>query len=186
MSRLPELRKEDLTSEQRALFDAIAAGPRGERMALEGPFGVWLHSPAFGQEAQRLGVQARYHTSLPPRLSELAILVCARRWQATYEWHVHAPIALAAGVSPAVVDALAEDRTPVFTAVDEQAVHDFAAALLATGRAPDEAYAAARAALGEAGVVDLVGVLGYYTLVAFTLNAFEVEVPAEAPLSPGG
>lgn len=186
MSRLPELRKQDLSAEQLALFEAIASGPRGERMALEGPFGVWLHSPAFGQEAQRLGVHARYHTSLPRRLSELAILVCARRWLAAYEWHVHAPIALAAGVAPAIIDALAEDRTPAFTAADEQAVHDFAAALLADGHVPDRIYAAARTALGEAGVVDLVGVLGYYTLVAFTLTAFEVQVPPDRPVSPGG
>lgn len=180
MSRLPELRRESLTREQALLFEAIATGPRGGAIALDGPFGVWMHSPAFGLAAQRLGRQVRYESALPQRLSELAILVCARRWRAGFEWSVHAPIAEKAGVAPDVIEAIRQGRAPPFALPDEAVVHDFSRALLETSRAPDEVYRRAAALLGETALVDLTGLLGYYTLVAFTLNAFEVE--AEAPV----
>jgi 4-carboxymuconolactone decarboxylase len=179
MSRLPDLDRDRLSPQQAALFDAIAATPRGAGMALEGPFGVWMHSPALGEAAQRLGEQVRYHSALPPRLSELAILVCARHWRADYEWHVHAPIALRAGITEAAVAAIRAGGEPPLTAEDEAVVHAFTAALLRTRRAPDGLYQRASALLGERTVVDLTVLVGYYSLVALTLNAFEVEA-AEA------
>lgn len=172
MSRLPELDRDALTPEQAALYESIAS-TRGPGVALEGPFGVWMHSPRLGEAAQRLGKQLRYDSALPPRLSELAILICARRWRADFEWQVHAPIALRAGVAGETIDAIRTGKAPAFAAADEAAVRAFATALLETSRVPDSAYSAALAALGEQALVDLTGLVGYYTLVAFTLNAFE-------------
>lgn len=184
MSRLPDLRREDLSPEQAALFDAIASTPRGPGMALEGPFGVWMHSPVIGDAAQRLGEQVRYRSALPPRLSELAILVCARHWRADFEWHVHAPIAVRAGIAEAAVAAIRSGAEPEFAQEDEALVHAFAAALLGTSRVPEDLYARATAMLGERAVVDLTLLVGYYSLVALSLNAFEVEAPE--PVDWGG
>jgi 4-carboxymuconolactone decarboxylase len=177
MSRLPDLKREDLSPEQAALFDAIASTPRGPAMALEGPFGVWMHSPVIGDAAQRLGEQVRYRSSLPPRLSELAILACARHWRTDYEWHVHAPIAARAGVAQDAVDAIRTGAKPQFANEDETLVHAFAATLLRTGRAPEHLYERAVVLLGERAVVDLTLLVGYYSLVALSLNAFEVKAP---------
>lgn len=178
MSRLAEVAAGNLSVGQATLLNAIARSPRGARMAFEGPFGVWMHSPEVGNAAQELGQKVRYESSLPPRLSELAILVCARHWRAGYEWYVHAPIAREAGIGEAIVEAIATGEPPVFSAEDEALVHRCSASLLATSRLGEADYQEAIGQLGERGVVDLVALLGYYSLVAFTLNAFEVDAPA--------
>jgi 4-carboxymuconolactone decarboxylase len=178
MARLPEIRRDKLSAAQEALLNAIGQSPRGVGMAFEGPFGVWMHSPEIGNTAQQLGQKLRYGSALPARLSELAILVCASHWRASYEWHVHAPIARAAGLGDIVIDAIATGHTPVFSAADEAVIHRCATSLLATSRLDEADYRAAVDQLGEQGTVDLVALLGYYTLVAFTLNAFEVNAPA--------
>ena len=122
----------------------------------------------------------------PRRLSEFAILITARHWTAQLEWYLHHPMALHAGLDPAIAAAVAEDREPAALQPDERAVYDFAVQLHRTGRVEDAAYAAVRALFGEQGVVDLVGVCGYYTIVAMTLNVARVELPpGEAlPLMP--
>lgn len=174
--RLPELDPAKLTAEQRAVYDAIASGPRGK---VQGPLAVWLHSPGLADNAQRLGAFCRYGTSLEPRLSELAILVTGRAWTAQFEWAVHKPIALKAGLSEAVVEAIRNRQTPPFENDDERIVHDFAQALHIHRSVPLALYDEAVVALGATRVVELVGILGYYTLISMTLNVFN------PPLEPG-
>jgi len=166
-----------LDAAQRKVYDDIVAGPRGE---VVGPLGVWLWRPELADRAQRLGAYARYGTSLPPVLSELAILVVARTWGSEFEWLVHKPIALAAGVSPDAVEAIRTGRTPLLPDPAQSAVYGFCAALLRDHQVDDALYAGAVGALGEEGVVDLVGILGYYSLISMTINAFRVPPPEGA------
>lgn len=177
MPRLPDLDLATLVPDQRRIHDAILSGPRG---VVEGPLRVWLASPGLADTAQKLGAFCRYGTSLPPRLSELAILVTGAFWRSGFEWAVHAPIALQAGVAPAVAEAIRTGAQPVFTAEDEAAVHQFATELHRTHVVLPDTYARAVAVLGAAGVVELVGTLGYYTLISMTINAFEVPLPEGA------
>jgi 4-carboxymuconolactone decarboxylase len=174
-SRLSKL-SQPLSAEQRRIAEEMNAGPRAGS-AFGGPFEVWLRSPRYADAVQRFGAFMRYQTSLPPRLSELAILICARHWTAQYEWFIHAPIAESAGVSANVIGDLHAGRVPDLPDPVELALYTFATSLLANGRVDDLVYDRAVAALGEPALVELSGLLGYYTLVAFTLNAFEVEVP---------
>jgi len=175
--RIPPLDVGALSPAQRRAHDAIAAGPRG---VVAGPLAVWLESPELASRAQELGAFCRYASSLPGRLSELAILVTAAHWKAGYEWHVHAPLAVAAGVAPAAVDAIRAGEDPPLEQPDERAVHDFARELLGTRRVSEETYRRALAHLGQQGVVELVGILGYYALISMTICAFEVPVPEGA------
>jgi 4-carboxymuconolactone decarboxylase len=163
-----------MTAVQLQAYDAIVAGRRGRAPA---PFLVWLRSPELASRAQKLGEFVRYETTLAPRLSELAILVVASFWGSEYEWAIHQAEALKAGLSPRVVDDLAHQRVPSFERGDEQAVFDFATSLCHARSVPDAAFQRAVAEIGEQGVVELVGVLGYYTLISMTLNAFEIGPP---------
>lgn len=178
MPRLGEIDSAQLTAEQRGVIDKIKSGPRG---GLAGPFWPWLRSPEFADRAQKLGEFARFKTTLPPRLSELAILVTAQHWKAQFEWYAHARIARTAGLAEGVIAAIQAGTRPTFAAEDEGAVYDFAVELYARKRVGDATYAAARKHLGERGVVELVGILGYYALVSMTLNVFGIEVPDGAP-----
>jgi 4-carboxymuconolactone decarboxylase len=178
--RLPALSEERLTAEQTALLNSMRSGPRGGRVQIAGPFGVFLHAPALGDLAQKLGAHCRYKTSIAPRLSEFAILVTARLWKAQYEWHVHAPIAESAGVSPRTIRDLKSGRRPLAAAKDERAIHDFIRELYKTRRVTNRTYARVHAFLGDAGMVELVGILGYYGLVAMILDVFRVPLPEGA------
>jgi len=177
VSRIPALDVAGLSAEQRRVHDAIAAGPRGE---VAGPLAIWLESPELADRAQALGAFCRYRSSLPPRLSELAILITGAYWTAGYEWHTHAPLAIRAGVDPAVVEAIRTGRAPAFARPDEQAIHDLARELLDAHRVSDRTYREAIAHLGQKGVVELVGILGYYALISMTIQAFQVAVPEGA------
>lgn len=175
MQRLGAVDPATYPPEQRAVADAIAAGPRG---VVQGPLAVWLHRPGLADRAQALGQYCRYDSSLSPRLSELAILVTARVWGSEFEWHAHKAHALRAGLPAAAVEAIRTHATPALDGAAEQAVYDVATTLNRTRRLDDALYARAEAALGRDGLVDLVGVLGYYTLISMTINAFEVPRPA--------
>jgi 4-carboxymuconolactone decarboxylase len=175
--RLPDFTRDELTPEQRQVHDAIASGPRG---AVEGPLRVWLASPELAERAQSLGAFCRFGTSLAPRLLELAILVTGAHWRAGFEWHVHAPIGIEAGLSPDAVEAIRSGGTPRFEEPDEAAVHAFARELLELRRVSEATYREAEARLGAKGIVELVGVLGYYGLISMTIVAFGVPVPAGA------
>ena len=178
MPRIPDLVLEKLSPEQRRAYDAIVAGPRGR---VVGPLRVWLESPQLADHAQALGAFCRFGTSLPPRLSELAIITAGAFWRAKFEWHAHAPMAIKAGIEPAAVEAIRAAKTPQFSNSDEAAVHAFAHELLETRRVSEPTYRRIADALGRQAVVELVGILGYYSLVSLTLNAFEVPLPPGAP-----
>ena len=174
MPRLPDIDPATLDAEQKRIYAEIMSGPRGK---VEGPLRVWLTSAGLADRAQALGAFCRYGTSLPQRLSELAILVTGAYWQAGFEWHVHAPIGVSAGLDETAVERIRVSAEPELTKNDEKAVYDFARELLTTRRVSDRTYAFAERILGPRGLVDLVGVLGYYGLISMTINAFEVPVP---------
>lgn len=178
-SRLSPLAEPDMTPEQQRVLADILSGPRGN---LDGPFLAWVHSPALADHAQRLGAFCRYGTRLELRLTELAILTTAAWWRSQAEWQIHEPIARSAGLSDAVIEALRQRQAPPFETAEEVCVHAIGTALQDTRRVPDDLYRQGVALLGEAGMVELIGVYGYYTLVAMTLNAFAVDRGSEVPL----
>jgi 4-carboxymuconolactone decarboxylase len=177
MPRVPDLAPQDLDPEQRRVHDAIAAGPRG---SVPEPLRVWLHSPPLADRAQALGAVCRFSTTLPPRLSELAILVTAAWWRASFEWAAHAPAAIEAGLASGAVEAIRAGRAPDLPREDEAAVHAFVTELLQARRVSDATYERAAAVLGARALVELVGVVGYYNLIAMTIRTFEVPPPAGA------
>jgi 4-carboxymuconolactone decarboxylase len=177
MKRIGNLDLEHMTPAQRSVYDTIASGPR---KGVRGPLAVWLHRPELAQNAQALGRYCRYDSSLEPRLSELAILVIARIWGAEYEWYAHKPIALEAGVSSEIVEAIRTNATPAFRRKDEAVIHGFLTELHRERKVSDATYAQAVEQLGEAGVIDLTGLAGYYTLISMTINVFNVAPPADA------
>lgn len=178
MKRIADLAPEQMTPAQRRVYDTIAGGPR---KGVRGPLAVWLHRPELAQHAQALGRYCRYETVLPPRLSELAILTLARLWGSEYEWYAHRPIALEAGVSPEIVEAIRTRTQPGFVRPDEAVVHTFLMELHRERKVSDALYAEAVERLGEEGVVDLVGLTGYYTLISMTINVFQVTPPEGVP-----
>lgn len=175
--RLPDISNEKMTPQQRALRDAIMASRKIADGKLGGPFGVFLHAPVFGDIVQKLGEHCRYKTALAPRLSEFAILCIARLWRSQYEWFVHAPIAEKAGVNVKTISDLQAGREPRSAPKDEKAIFRFIAELHKTKRVSDRNYASVRGFLNDAAMVEFTGILGYYTLVAMSLNVFRVPLP---------
>jgi 4-carboxymuconolactone decarboxylase len=180
MQRLPELAPEQMTAEQRRVYDMIVAGPRGR---VQGPLAVWLRRPELAARAQALGEYCRYGSSLPKRLSELAIMVTARHWEAEFEWYAHRQHALDAGLPEHVLEAIRTGQVPGFADAEEQAVYDIATAICRNRTLGDELYARGLEVLGEGRLIDLIGVLGYYALISMTIKAFEVMPPAGTPLA---
>lgn len=183
VARIPLPAPEAMTPEQRRVHDAIVAGPRG---AVIGPLRAVLHNPALAERWSALGEMLRFGTSLPKRTSELAILVTGRRWTSQVEWWVHARAAAEAGVPEAAIAAIRVGEPPEFDAPDDALVYEFARQLQQSGRVPLNIYRAAEARWGAAGVVELVAVIGYYTMVSMTLNAHEIPLPEgiAEPLAP--
>jgi 4-carboxymuconolactone decarboxylase len=181
MSRLRSLRYDDLGPEAKQVWDGVV-GSRGAELVtadggLIGPFNAFLHAPAVGRRLSSLGAAVRFQTSLERRLSELAILAVSARWRAEFEWYAHAPMAREHGVSEAVIEAIGQGGDPPIAAEDERVVYAAARELAETGRLGQQTYEAGLALLGEQGMVELVALCGYYTLIAYLLNAFEVPVP---------
>ena len=172
--RFAPLTYDQLTPEQKAMADNLLSG---ERKGLPGPFNALLRSPELGDAAQKLGAQVRFHSSLPRRLNEFAILITARFWSAQYEWFAHRRLALAAGLAPALIDSLAAGRKPAPMQPDEEIVYNFADQLLKTHQVSDAAYQAMADKFGERGAVDLTGVMGYYCLVSMLLNVDQYPLP---------
>jgi 4-carboxymuconolactone decarboxylase len=175
--RLPAMTEETLDAEQRSLLESMRAGPRGGRVQLKGPFGVYMLAPKYGELTQQLGAHVRFNTAVESRLSEFAILCIARLWRAQYEWHAHAPIAEKAGVKAETIRDLKAGRPPKKAAKDERAIYDFVQELHKRKRVGDRNYKRVQAVLGDRGTVELVGILGYYTGVSMILNVFNVPLP---------
>lgn len=174
LPRVPLLEPAQMSPEQKRIHDVIASGPRGQ---VRGPLAVWLHRPAMAEHAQALGQYCRYETSLPTRLSEWAILILARHWRSEYEWWAHKPLAIKAGVAPAMIEALRDGKPVPYSHDDEALIHEFLDVLHETRRIPQDLYDRIVHRLGEAGVIDLVSIAGYYTLIAMTLGAFDIQPP---------
>jgi 4-carboxymuconolactone decarboxylase len=172
--RLPAVAESELSEAQRQVRAAIAQGPRGR---LSGPFGVLLRSPELCQRTQLLGEYLRFDSVIPQRLRELAILATAYHWRQSYEWQTHAPIARGLGIGEECIAALAGGRQPPAPAADEAVVLSFCRQLHAAHAVDDATYAAARGLLGEAGVVELCGICGYYALLAMVLNVARTPPP---------
>ena len=179
--RLPPIPAEKMTPEQKkAVADFKAA--RGAE--LSGPFYPLLRSPEVMTRARAMGDYLRYNSALPPRLSEFVILLTASQWAQQYEWAIHHPIALKEGVSRETATAIAEGRRPARMTDDEETLYDFCVELQRTHAVSDATYARALARFGERGVVDTVGIVGYYTMLAMTLNTFRTPPPAGATPAP--
>jgi 4-carboxymuconolactone decarboxylase len=165
----------ELTPEQKAMVEDMMTGER--KGGMNGPFNVLLRSPEVGDAAQKLGVQVRFHSTLPNRLNELAILMTARFWNTQYDWWSHHRLALAAGLSPAVIDAIAAGRRPASMQPDEEIVYNFADELLRTRQVSDASFKAVVNKFGEPCAVDLTSVMGYYSLVSMLLNVDRYPMP---------
>jgi 4-carboxymuconolactone decarboxylase len=172
--RLPAIPADALTPEQR---QAVADFRTARKAELTGPFIPMLRSPEVMTRARALGDYLRYKTRLEPRHSEFVILMAARSWSQQYEWAVHYPIALKAGVTAEVASAIAERRRPSGMTVEETTLYDFCDELIRTQAVGDAAYARMVATFGEKGVVDTVGIVGYYTMLAMMLNTSRTPAP---------
>jgi 4-carboxymuconolactone decarboxylase len=174
MSRLAPIEVGKLDTEQRRVYDAVLAGPRG---SVRGPIPFWLKSPGLADPAQRLGAFLRFESGLPEKLRELAILVTARATTAQFEWYMHRPLAEKAGLAPAIAEAIAARTEPPFADDDEALTYALARSLCRSYGIEEALFGRGLARFGERFMVELVGLVGYYTMVAMTLNAFGAPLP---------
>ena len=179
MPRYEQLEEAKLTSEQRRIWDECKAGPRG---SVPPPVHVWLKSPGLAEHAHKLGAYVRFGTPYTPKQTEIAILVTARYWTAQFEWAAHVRLGLQAGLSQEQINAIAEHRTPEFDDPDDRLIYEFAHGYYQNHRLSNDTYERMRARWGDKGVVDLAGLIGYYSFVSVTLNVFEVPIPPGATL----
>lgn len=183
MPRIPLVTEATMTKEQREVYDAMLTGPR--KSAPVGPLAIAMHRPELAQAMSALGLVLRFGSSFEPRLREFTILFTGRHWDCQFEWASHEGEARKAGLSDASIETLRAGGTQ-FEAADEQAIHDYGSELLTRHFASNATYQGVLALFGVAGVVELTALIGYYGLVALTLNAAEFEVPAgmTPPLPP--
>jgi len=172
--RFKPLTWDEMTPAQRTMVEHLFAGPRA---GANGPFNVLLRSPEMGDIAQQFGASMRFNQSMPRKLNEMAIIITARYWTAQYEWYAHKRAALQAGLDPAIVDAIQHGRRPAALQKDEDAVYTFCTELLNTKHVSDATFAAAKNAVGEKGVVDLMGVMSWYQMVSMLLNVDRYPLP---------
>jgi 4-carboxymuconolactone decarboxylase len=159
VSRYREIAPEAMNEAQRRVYDQIVAGRRGR---VAGPFAVLIRAPEVCEHAAKLGEQT------------------ARFWRAQYEWHAHAPLAEKAGVAPAAIEAIRRGEAPDLAAADEALVYRIATELQETQRLSDASFSDAINSLGEIGLIEVIAIIGYYTLIGLTLNAFAVPLPEGA------
>jgi 4-carboxymuconolactone decarboxylase len=174
MARIPLPSPDEMSTEQRRVYDAIVTGPRGR---LVGPLRAALHRPELAEKWQQLGELLRYRTSLPPMLSELAILVTAWRCRSNVEWHIHEQIAVGTNLPRSVIDKVRAGTRPDAEDSDIGVVYDYARELNEHCKVSEPVYQRALERFGVNGVVELTALIGYYTMVAMTLNAHEIPLP---------
>ena len=175
--RFPRLSPDSMTPAQREVAAEISAGPRGE---VRGPFIALLHNPALARHLQALGEHLRWKGKLAPHLTELAVLVTARRWTCQHEWYMHEKLARKANLDPGIIDSISKDKKPESFPPDEAAVYAFCMDLHATGRASDAAFDAVVKRFGREGALELVALSGYYSLMAMVLNTAGLPLPGGA------
>lgn len=183
MDRLPPKPRADLDEPGRALWDGLVGSRGGDRIVgdaggLLGPFNAWVQAPALGSHLAALGLALRRETSLDRRLVELAILTVGAHFRAEFEWYAHSGMARRHGLADDVIDALAAGCDPALDDPRDRAVHRVASELAATGALSDETHGEARSRLGDVALVELVTLCGFYALVCYTLNAFDVGLPS--------
>ncbi len=172
--RMPPIPADKLTDAQKKAAETFAEG-RG--YAIRGPFVPLIRSPEVMLRAKAMGDHLRFKSTLGPRLNEMVILITAREWSQQYEWQAHHPIALKEGLRREIADAIADGRRPAGMAEDEEAAYDMATEILRMKRVSDATYRRAVARFGEEGVIDLLGVTGYYTFLAIVMNATRTALP---------
>lgn len=176
MTRFKPLPESEMSEAQLKAARELASGPRG-RMNPSGPNALLLRSPDLMSRTQKVGEYLRYNSSLPARLNEFAILVTARQWNAQVEWLAHHPLALKAGLDPAAAADLAQGKRPSAMKDDEIAIYQFCKELHETKGVSDAAFKAVADKFGERGVIDLIGLTGYYTMLAMVLNVAQQPLP---------
>jgi len=175
--RFKPLTWDEMTPAQRTMMEHLFAG---ERRGAGGPFNVLLRSPEMGDLAQQFGASMRFHSSLPRKLNEMAIIITARHWTAQYEWNAHRAAAAQAGLKEAIIQSIAAGKRPASMDADETIIYNFATELLNKHEVSDPIFKVTKDKFGEKGVVDLIGVMGYYQLVSMLLNVDRYPLPAGA------
>lgn len=181
MGRLKELSRDEMNAEQQGVYDQVMASPRARFV---GPYQAWIRNPKLCTAAMHYGGFCRYESSVSDRVREFAILVVARHWKADVEWWAHYPIAMKAGLDPAIAEAIKSGERPAFSQQDEEITYNLIHELIETRRVSDKTYAKALKEFGEVQLVELMAIIGNYFAVALTLNCFEIETPdGSRPLS---
>jgi len=180
--RFSPLSPEQLTPEQKAWADSITAPPRNAKFT-NAPYRAYIRNPDLAPRLTAMTDYLRWKTSLPPRLSEFAILITARQWTAQYEWHAHYPLAMKAGLDPKVADDIAHGLRPAAMKDDETALYDLAMALYRDKKVPDSVYKAALDKFGERGIMDIIGIMGYYDITSMTLITMQADAPKDSAVA---
>jgi 4-carboxymuconolactone decarboxylase len=175
--RFKPLKWDEMTPAQKTMMEHLASGPR---RGAGGPFNVLLRSPEMGDVVQEFGAKMRFGSSLPPKLNEMAIIMTARHWTAQYEWNAHRTAAATAGLNESIIKSIAAGKRPASLDADETIIYNFGTELLNTHQVSDANFKAVKDRFGERGVVDLIGVMGYYQLVSMLLNVDRYPLPAGA------
>jgi 4-carboxymuconolactone decarboxylase len=184
-TRFTPLKPDELTPAQKEWADAISVPPRNAKFT-NPPYRAEIRNPELAPRLSAMSDYLRWNSSLPARLSELAILITARQWTAQYEWFAHYPLAMKAGLDPQVAKDIANGVRPQAMKDDEAALYDLAMALYRDKKVSDEVYRAAQQKFGERGIMDIIGLIGYYDLVSMTLITMQAEAPNDSvpPLPP--
>src|ERR1700712_4247951 len=176
ITRFLPMKAEQLNPEQKKWADMISAPPRNAKF-VNPPYRAYIANPDLANRLTALSEYLRWNTSLAPRLSELAILITARQWTAQYEWYAHYPLALKGGLDPKIADAIAAGKRADGMKEDEAALYDLATELYRDKKVSDPVYKAALSQFGERGIMDIIGIIGYYDLVSMTLITMQAEAP---------
>ena len=179
ITRFAPLKADELSPSQKAWADMIAAPPRNAKFSGP-PYRAYIRNPDLAPRLSALSEYLRWNTTLAPRLSEFAILITARQWTAQYEWFAHYPLALKAGLDPKILGDLAAGRRPDNMRDDEAALYDLATALYRDKKVSDAVYKAAADKFGERGMMDIIGIIGYYDLVSMTLITMQAGAPNDS------
>ncbi|HEV7617338.1 MAG TPA: carboxymuconolactone decarboxylase family protein [Burkholderiaceae bacterium] len=179
--RMPSMKMEDMNAEQKAAAQELISGPRG---AVFGPFIPLMRSPELMNRLQKVGEYLRYQSALEARLNEFVMLIVSRHWTQQFEWCMHYPLAIKAGIKPEILDALADGRRPNGMAEDEETAYDLCDELFRTHGVSDATYERAIKKFGERGVVDMIGLAGYFTTVSMIMNVARTPPQASTATTP--